>query len=226
MRCWFTREKPCAPARRLLTMTSPAADAMAESATAQTRDASFHAFNAELQGQSVGPAEAEQDAAQRSSLLAGEARSSLVVTAPEDAIVLTEDPDALLGQSVGSGEALLELADDGPRVVRVYIPTAALQRIRPGDKVALALPGRFSMVHLALAQPGGDAVNLPEGLVESQNYKGVKLPVFYSARMVLPASAGGPRFGTAGPAKIFGARRSLAERMLTVVLNLIKAHVW
>lgn len=210
----------------LLTMTSPAADAMAESATAQTRDASFHAFNAELQGRSVGPAEAEQDAARRSSLLAGEARSSLVVTAPEDAIVLNEDPDALLGQSVGSGEALLELADDGPRVVRVYIPTAALQRIRPGDKVALALPGRFSMVHLALAQPGGDAVNLPEGLVESQNYKGVKLPVFYSARMVLPASAGGPRFGTAGPAKIFGARRSLAEPMLTVVLNLIKAHVW
>ena len=210
----------------LLTMTSPVADSMAEAAVAQTHDASFNAFNAELQGQSIGPAAAEQDAAQQSSLLANEARSSLVVAAPEDAIVLTKDPDTLLGQSVGSGQALLELADDGPRAVRVYIPTATLQRIRPGAEVALALPGRFSMVHLALAQPGGDAVNLPEGLVESQNYKGVKLPVFYCARMVLPASAGNPRFGVAGSAKIFGARRSLAGRMLTVVQNLLRAHVW
>jgi putative peptide zinc metalloprotease protein len=210
----------------LLTMTSPVADSMAESAVAQTRDASFQAFNAELQGQSIGPAAAEESAAQRSSLLANEARSSLVVTAPQDAIVLTADPDALLGQSVGSGQALLALADDGQRAVRVYIPTAALQRVRPGAEMALALPGRFSMVHLALAQPGGDAVNLPEGLVESQNYKGVKLPVFYCARMVLPASAGNPRFGTAGLSKIFGARRSLAERAVTVVRNLIQAHVW
>jgi hypothetical protein len=149
-----------------------------------------------------------------------------VVAAPEDAIVLTKDPGALLGQSVGSGQALLELANDGPRAVRVYIPTAALRRIRPGAEVALALPGRFSTVHLALAQPGGDAVILPEGLVESQNYKGVKLPVFYCARMVLPASAGSPRFGVAGRAKIFAARRSLAGRILTAVLNLLRAHVW
>lgn len=210
----------------LLTLTSPTADAMVESAAAQTRDASFHAFNAEIQGRSVGPAEAEENAAHRSTVLAGEVRSSLMVTAPDDAIVLTENPDTLVGQSVGSGQALIELADDGPRVVRLYIPTAALKHIRPGDEVALALPGRFSTVHLTLVQPGADAVNLPQGLVESQDYKGVKLPVFYSARMVLPSSAGSPRLGTAGLAKIFGARRSLAGHTLIVVLNLIKAHIW
>jgi putative peptide zinc metalloprotease protein len=210
----------------LLTMTSAVAESMTEEAVAQAHDASFQAFNAELQGQSIGAAAAEQNAALGSNQLASEARSSLVVTAPEDAIVVTRDPGALLGQSVGSGQALLELADDGPRAVRVYIPTAALERIRPGAEVALSLPGRFSMVHLTLAQPGGDAVNLPEGLVESQNYKGVKLPVFYCARMVLPASAGSPLFGVAGQAKIFGARHSLAERIVTVVMNLVRAHVW
>ena len=127
---------------------------------------------------------------------------------------------------MGSGQTLLELADSGQRAVRVYIPTAALERIPPGAEVALSLPGRFAMVHLALAQPGGDAVKLPEGLVESQDYKGVKLPVFYCARMELPASAGTPLFGSAGEAKIFGARHSVAERIVTVALNLIKAHVW
>jgi len=210
----------------LLTMTSLEADSMTEGAVAQTHDASFQAFNAELQGQSIGPAAAEQNAALGSNQLASEARLSLVVTAPEDAIVVTNDPDALLGQSVGSGQTLLELADSGQRAVRVYIPTAALERIPPGAEVALSLPGRFAMVHLALAQPGGDAVKLPEGLVESQDYKGVKLPVFYCARMELPASAGTPLFGSAGEAKIFGARHSVAERIVTVALNLIKAHVW
>ncbi|MGD0914561.1 MAG: hypothetical protein ABR928_21920 [Terracidiphilus sp.] len=210
----------------LLIMTGPEADSMAESAVAQTRDASFNAFNAELQGQSIGPAAAEQDAATRSSSLAGEARSSLVVTAPEDAIVLTEHPDALLGQSVASGQALLDLAVAGQRIARIYVPVAALERITSGAEVAFALPGHFSIVRITLPPLGGDAVTLPQGLVANQDYKGIKLPVFYSARSPLPASAGNPPFGASGTARVFGARRSFAERFVTVVFNLVKAHAW
>jgi hypothetical protein len=199
---------------------------MAEAAVAQTRDASFQAFNAELQGQSVGQAEAEQDAAKGSSLLAGEARSSLVVTAPEDAVVLTAHPDTLLGQSVGSGQSLLDLAAAGPRLVRVYVPVTELDRIPANSEVALALPGSFSIVRMALATPGGEAVSLPQGLVRSQEYKGIKMPVFYSSRMTLPASAGNPPFGIGGEANIFGKRRSLIERFATSAYNLAKAHLW
>ena len=210
----------------LLTMTSPMAESMTESAAAQAHDASFEAFNAEVQGRSIGAAAAEQNAAQRLNILAGEARTSLTIAAPEDAIVLTREPEELMGQRVGSGQALLELGKEGSRAVRVYIPTASLERIGAGDEVALSIPGRFPVVHLRLAAPGANAVTLPEGLVESQNYKGVKLPVFYCARMVLPALAGSPRFGVAGRAKVFGARHSLAGRMVREVLNLVKAHVW
>jgi putative peptide zinc metalloprotease protein len=210
----------------LLTMSSPLATSMVDSAVAQTHNARFQAFNAELQGQSIGTAAAQQNAASRSSLLANEARSSLVVTGPENAIVLTHDPAALVGQQVGSGQPLLDLADDGQRAVRVYIPAAAIERISAGAGVALELPGRFSPLRLTLAQPGGESVNLPQGLVASQGYQGIKLPVFYSARMVLPASAGSPRFGEAGRAMIFGARRSVAERLFTIAADLVKAHVW
>jgi putative peptide zinc metalloprotease protein len=210
----------------LLTMTSPMAASMNEAAAAQTHNASFNAFNAELQGQSIGPAAAQRNASQRSTRLANEAQSSLVVAAPEDGMVLTENPGALLGQDVGSGQLLLDLAGDGPSTARVYIPTAALQRIPPGAEIALMLPGRFSAIRIRLPQPGGDAVNLPEGLVAKQDYKGIKLPVFYSVRLLLPPLAGSPRFGEAGHAKIFGNRHSLAQRALNVLLNLVKAHVW
>ena len=210
----------------MLRMTSPLASSMASSAMAQTREASFQAFDAELQGQSIGPAAAQQQASRSSRQLAGEAQSSQVVTTPEDGIVLTKDPASLLGRQVGSGQALLDVAGDGPRGVRVYIPSAAFERIHAGDEIALEIPGRFEPVHLVLAQPGGDAVSLPEGLVASQGYKGVTLPVFYSARMMLPASAGSLRFGEAGRAKVFGARRSVAGRVFALAFDLVRAHLW
>jgi len=210
----------------LLTMSSPLASSMVEFAAAQTHNARFQAFNAELQGQSIGPAAAQQSAAGRSSLLANEARSSLVVTGPVNAIVLTHDPAALVGQQVGSGQPLLDLADDGQRAVRIYIPAAALEHISAGAGVSLELPGRFSPLRLTLAEPGGDSVNLPQGLVASQRYQGIKLPVFYSARMMLPASAGSLRFGVGGRAMIFGARRSVAERLFTIAADLVRAHFW
>jgi putative peptide zinc metalloprotease protein len=210
----------------MLRLTSPMAASMTESAAAQSATANFQAFNAELQGDSIGPAAQQQIASQRSTQMAKEVQSSIVVAAPEDGIVLTSDPTALLGQQVGSGQPLLDIANDGPRAVRIYIPGTSLQRVPAGATVALELPGRFSTIHMILAQPGGEEVSLPQGLVATQNYKGVKLPVFYSARVVLPPSAGAPRFGIGGPAKIFGIRRSLAGRIFVIASNLTRAHIW
>jgi biotin carboxyl carrier protein len=210
----------------LLKMSSLIAAQLGSSAAAQTGDARFQAFNAELRGDSIAGAAAQQTASTRSSGLARQAQSALVVTSPADGIVLTQDPGALLGQQVGSGQALLDVADSGPRVVRVYIPVSTLDRIPPAAEVALALPGTFSVVRMKLAAPGGDAVSLPPGVVLSQDYKGIKMPVFYCSRMTLPDSAGNPRFGVSGEAKIFGERRSIAGRFVTSAFNLVKAHLW
>ena len=210
----------------MLRMTSSLASSMANSAIAQTHEASFQAFDAELRGQSIGQAAAQQQASRNFRQLAGDAQSSLVVATAEDGIVLTKDPGSLLGRQVSSGQALLDVAADGPRAVRVYIPSAALQRIPSGAGISLEIPGRFSPIHLKLVQPGAEAVSLPEGLVPSQKYKGVTLPVFYSARMPLPASAGSLRFGEAGRAKIFGIRRSLAGRVFALASDIVRAHLW
>ncbi len=214
----------------LLRMNShPLAASMADSLRQRTKPQRelSEAFNSELQGQSIGfGGLRNQNGALHFTRLAGEAESSLTVAAPKDGIVLTQDSEALLGQDVGSGQPLLELADDGPRAVRVYIPSAALERIPAGARLSLELPGRFSPVHLTLVQPGGDAVNLPQGLVAAQEYKGIKLPVFYTARMELPESGGSPGFGVSGRAIVFGIRRSLAGRAFSVVADLFKAHIW
>jgi multidrug efflux pump subunit AcrA (membrane-fusion protein) len=210
----------------LLTMSSPRAAEMHSSAAAQTGNARYQTVNAELRGDSIAGAAAQQTESAHLSGIAQDAQTALQIRASADGIVVTHDPGALLGQEVGSGQALLDLADAGPRLVRVFVSVSALDRIPPGSEVALALPDRFSVVRMTLAAPGADAESLPPGLVLSQNYKGIKMPVFYCSRMVLPASAGNPLFGISGEAKIFGKRHSIAGRFAIVCMNLLKAHVW
>jgi putative peptide zinc metalloprotease protein len=210
----------------LLRMSSMSTASMRSSADARSRSARFEAYTSELQGQSIGTAAAEQNGANRLTLLAAEAQSKLDVGAPTDGVVITEMPGLLLDQNVASGQDLIQIAEDGPRVARVYVPSSALDRIPVDAQVALVLPGEFSVIRLALTAPGGDAVPLPSGIVASQGYKGVQLATFYCSRVELPAAQGQPLFGVSGNAKIFGKRRSLAGRVLIEVSNLVKAHVW
>jgi hypothetical protein len=179
-----------------------------------------------MDGRSIGAAAAEQNAAVQATAFAREAQSSLTLTSPAPGVVLTRDPEALLNQSVASGESLITVAEDGRRAVRVYVPTSALDRIPPAAQLGLSLPGRFSILRMTLAPLGGGPVNLPDGLIARQDYKGIELPVFYSTRMQLPASEDNLPIGLSGHARIFGQRRSLAQRVFTVLLNLVKAHVW
>jgi len=210
----------------LLNMSSYLTASMRSAAIAQLGSSRYQSYDAQLRGSSIGNAAADQAGAARLAGLADEAEMSLDVSAPANGTVLTSNPALLLDQDVAVGQPLLELADAGTRTVRVFIPSSALNRIPQGAEVALALPGQFSVVRIALSAPSGDAVPLPPGLIESQSYKGIKLAVFYCSRMTLPASSGNPMFGLAGEAKIFGVRRSLAERFLVEIFNLVKAHVW
>jgi hypothetical protein len=207
-------------------MSSPAGVSMQAAAVAQNSEARFQAVDAEMRGESIGTAVAAQDAAQNALSLADEAHSSLVVRAPLDGIVLTKDPESLIGQYVGPGGPLLDLADAGTRSVRVYIPSAALDRIPLDADVSFPLPGRFSVMRLKLPAPGGEAVELPTGLMDARKYKGMQSPLFYCARMPLPPSAEAPPLGVAGTAKIFGNRHSLADRALRLISDLVRAHAW
>jgi putative peptide zinc metalloprotease protein len=210
----------------LIRMNSGTASSLQAEAEAATQSARFQANNSQLKGESISSAAAQQNGAAHFRTIANEAQSSLEIAAPTDGIVLTQNPMRLLQQNVASGQPLLDLADAGPRTVRVFIPVSALSRIPPSAEVALAIPGQFSFVRMPLSRPSGEPVALPDGLIAKQNYQGIILPVFYSSRMTLAEKSGNPMFGLAGDAKIFGARHSLAERLLTGTLNLVKAHVW
>ena len=210
----------------LLRMISTTATAMTSAAAAQSDAARFQSFGAQLRRQSIGSAASAQDAALRSAALAQTVQSSLNLTAPADGIVITHDPAALMHQDVTSGQSLLDLAETGPHIARVFVPASAINRVAAGAEVSLAPAGSFSVIRLRLTPVDGQALTLPPGLVPHQDYKGIVLPAFYCARIPLPPMQRSPRFGSSGDAIIFGPRRSLFQRGAQVLVNLVREHVW
>jgi putative peptide zinc metalloprotease protein len=214
----------------LLRMSSADVGGMASSARAAMGTPRYHAIEAQLGGQSVGASASMEDSARRSGSLADEAQDSLTVKATVDGRVLTPQPAELIDQQVGSGESLLTVAGDNSGAedewIRLYIPVGEMNRIQPGDEVAIAPPGRFSVIRTRLVRPDGESATLPEGLVAHQDYKGIVLPTFYCARLKMESGRSRLPLGTAGQAKVFGSRRSLAARIGEVAVDLVRAHVW
>ena len=59
-----------------------------------------------------------------------------------------------------------------------------------------------------------------------QEFKGIALPTFYTARMPLKDLNNSVRAGMSGQAKIFGRRRSVANRIATMFGNVLHTHFW
>ena len=209
----------------LLTLRSTDTESLRSTAHAQVSAAQFDAYDAQV-SQHLSTPSAARETALRSEKIAEEAQSSLTVRAPIDGIVLTADPEALTGRNIGSGEELLAIADGNGRIARIFLPSAALDRVIANAEVSLHLPGHFSMLRLQLPALEGEALTLPPGLIASQNYKGIKLPTFYVARLPVPERYGKIPLGLSGRALILGQRRSLVARATTVAMNLLRAHFW
>jgi len=210
----------------MLRMTSMRASSLTSQANAQMTAARFQSFSAQVRRDSIGSASTAQDAALRAEEIARSTQSSLELTAPADGTVLTADPEELLHQNIATGQQLLQVAETGPRIARVFVPASALDRIVPGADLSLLPSGSFTVMHSRLAPVDGDAVALPDGLLAHQDYKGIVLPSFYCSRILLPTSQESLPLGSSGRAMIFGRRRSLFERGMLVVEDLIRAHVW
>ena len=210
----------------LLHMTSRVAESLHANAIAKGDAARFQAYDAQVRRQSIGAAGSDQQAAQSQGALATAAQSALLVTAPAPGIVLTPDPESLQNQDVASGQSLLELAEAGPRIARIYVPASGLHRIPEHAEIALAPEGSFSVLHLRLSPIDSGAVTLPPGLIAHQDFKGVVLPSFYSARVPLPQSQPSPPLGSSGDVLLFGKRRSLFDLGAEIALNLAHTHIW
>jgi putative peptide zinc metalloprotease protein len=180
----------------------------------------------EVQHRGLGPAIAARGEAAQMNAAAFAESKLLIIEAPFDGVVMTNAPENLTGKSVGQGEELLRVARVDPPSIRIFVPAPALNRVHPGDLVAIDTHAAFLPVRLRLAPLDGEAFALPEGILHSQQYKGFELPSFYASRIQLEESVADLKPGMAGRAKIFDQRRSVMERAFVGMRNLVRSHVW
>jgi hypothetical protein len=88
------------------------------------------------------------------------------------------------------------------------------------------MPGQFSIVHLRLTSISGEPVALPSGLVAAEKYKGLTLPVFYSAVIPLAGEKSESAYGVSGESIVFGAKRSIAQRVGSEIANRMRSNFW
>jgi putative peptide zinc metalloprotease protein len=217
---WVQKGEPLAYLDSL-THASRGAAAQANLAIAESRVA-----ESEVRHQGLGPAIATRSEAAEMDAAALTERGSLTIDAPFDGVVMTTAPENLTGKSVGQGEELLRVAKVDPPVIRIFVPAPDLNRVHPGDLVAIDTHATFQPVRLRLAPLDGEAFALPAGILHSQQYKGFELPAFYAARIQLASFVADLRPGMVGRAKIFDRRRSVIERMFLSARNLVRSHVW
>ncbi len=197
-----------------------------EEAAAQTASSQAGVFTAELQHSGLGPALAAEHAAHQNSATAREENAKLAVIAPADGVIATSNPESLLNRDVTTGETLLTIVDPLRPVARLYVPASAMDYIRVGDPISLMLPSRFTEIHGRLGTMEGSAQPLPPGFLAGEEFKGLGLSTFYATRMPLGEVSDDIRPGMSGQAKIFGVRRSLASRIVTVLANVMHTHFW
>lgn len=212
--------------QELVILNSDDAASLQASSIAQTANAHFQQFDAEVRRQGVAGAAAEIAGADRAAELSSEVDRELILRAPWSGVVTTSGLGSLQGRLIGSGVAILSIADDHDLKTRLYIPAVALARIAIPADVSLMPPGRFRAVHAHIEAIDGEAVNLPPGLVAEQQYKGIEMPTYYSARMGLSDSEGRLVMGMSGEAIVFGRRRSIAQRVGASFWSMLRAHLW
>jgi putative peptide zinc metalloprotease protein len=214
------------PGQELAKLQSLSESSATEEAAAQLASSQVRVFDAELHHSGLGEALVAQQAAHRSSAVALEESTQLVVAAPTAGFVASRDPEDLVNRDVTTGQTLLTIVDPSQLVARLYIPASEMNRLQAGDPVSLQLPSRFSEFHGFLEPIEGSTLPLPPGILADQQFKGIALPAFYTSRMPLHEVGGELQPGMSGQAKIFSKRRSLADRTVTALGNLIHTHFW
>jgi putative peptide zinc metalloprotease protein len=210
----------------LVHLQSATLDSLRDSVDAQGTTVRLDALEAAMAQRPVGSASAALEHASKLNDLAGAERARLLVHAPESGTILTQDPAALKGQNVAAGQDLLRIAAAGPHLVRLFIPAVSLQELTQHPAVLLLLPGDFRPMRLSLPEIGGDPVKLPPGILPASDYSGVILPTFYSARLTLPPQVADAPLGASGEAVLLGPHRSLAQRAIKVMRNVLRSNVW
>ena len=217
--------QPVSSGTELVRMRNLLLESNAAQAEASFTEASARATNATLHYSDVGRAQHERtEMAERRRILS-EQLAHLQLTSPIAGTVVTPRLQDLLGNYVGSGTQIAEIADLNSMIARVYIPEFGIRDVRIGTKARLRMQSRLVPITGTLASIAPLSSTIDPGLLEKAQLSGIVPPPFYVGSVKLE-NDGTLREGMTGTAKLFVRRRSPAELMWRFARDLVQRRFW
>jgi putative peptide zinc metalloprotease protein len=173
-----------------------------------------------------GSANAERDQlGQQTQQLALES-AQLELRSPIAGLVVTPRLGDQLGAYLPAGTEVAEIADPSTMRARVYISEHDLAKFHIGSPVRLLANGLASKTNGSVSAIEPAAAQIPSGLIDLSQYKGLHPPNFYVADVKLSNSEGLLKPGMVGIAKVYGGRRSLVGLGWQEVRNFFGRRAW
>ena len=223
--------QPVSAGAPLVRLGNLAVDTQAEEARADLEVAAARSTQAQLHYTGVASAEHEQEQLGERSRVMNEERSQLSLVSPIDGVVLTPRVSDLVGSYLPAGTTVLEVADLSSMKARIYVSEVELRKIREAEYARVYVDALHRSVPGKVSSVGRAATEVEEGIISKQEYKGMILPHYYAATVLLPNPDGALRIGMSGTARIYAdrgwrERRSLAGFAWEHLCNFLEQKLW
>jgi putative peptide zinc metalloprotease protein len=218
---WITAGAPLVRLRNLA-LESRVAHTQANYSVAVHRSA----LAAMLYNADFGPAQEDRtQLAQQTSMLASEL-SQLQIDSPISGLVLTPRLSDWLGAYVPAGTELVEIADISSLRARIYMSEHDISKFGVGSEARLLVNGIFQKWDSQVSHIEPLASDIPPGLTEASQYKGLHPPKFYAVDLMVRSPEGKLKPGMVGTARLYGPRRSLSGFGWQEIVNFLGRRLW
>jgi putative peptide zinc metalloprotease protein len=218
---WITAGAPLVRLRNLALDSRVARTQANYSAAMHRATAAALRYSAEF-----GPAREESaQLAQQSRLLSSDV-AQLQINSPISGLVLTPRLMDWQGAYVPAGTELVEIADISPMRARVFLSEHDISKFWVGSEARLLVNGMFQKWDGQVSNIEPVSSDLPAGLTETSQYKGLHPPKFYAVDLRVWSPEGKLRPGMTGLARVYGRRRSLAGFAWQEIVNFLGRRIW
>jgi putative peptide zinc metalloprotease protein len=206
---------------RNLALESTAGEALADLSVAGS-----NATQAQLQNEPFVAAESERQSSAERSRSLGDQVAHLHLFSPISGIVVTPRVRDLVGSYARPGTAIAEIADLSQMRVRIYVPEYSLQWVRPESQALVKLDGRFRTIQARLSSLAPASTDIEAGLINAEDYEGIRLPHYYVATVVIPNDDRLLKEGMSATTKIYSDRHSIAALAWRASRELLARKIW
>ncbi|MGO9127969.1 MAG: HlyD family efflux transporter periplasmic adaptor subunit [Terriglobales bacterium] len=187
--------------------------------------ASARAIQSRLNYTDLATADRERDQLVQQSRTITEQLKDLEVVSPITGVVLTPRMQDLAGRYLLAGAEIVEVADFSAMRARVFVPEFTMRDVRVGAPVRLLPQGALRSLPGTVISISPAAAPLPDALMETSEYSGIRPPQYYMAMVSFTPPAVLPE-GLTGTAKIFVRRRSLARFTWEFLRDMTQRKFW